>query len=137
MAPNLGLDCQAAKQALREKAKRKKVKYADLVRLHKLDLVLFLVSSFGAFQDEGVMPSLEKVVGFYGARQQESSFECKDKVNQLLQLAVLKEVARRLMAAGGASEGAAEVAAGETGTGGRVGAFLAEGGFPERGQVHL
>ena len=42
----------AAKDALRAKATRKKKKYEELVRLHKFGLIPFLMSTFGAFEEE-------------------------------------------------------------------------------------
>ena len=45
---------------------------------------------------------MDKVLDFYTARQQESATEGKDKLVQLLQLAVLKDIPRGLLAAAGA-----------------------------------
>ena len=51
---------------------------------------------------------MDKVVGFYTASPQESLSEAKDKLLQPLQLAVVKDIFRRLLAAVGAVEGEAQ-----------------------------
>ena len=83
------------------------------------------MSTFGAFEDDA-MTFLDKVAGFYAAKQQESTSECKDKLIQQLQIAVLTDVARRLTAASGAIESEEGVTAS-----GKCSLF-SEGGVPLR-----
>ena len=64
LAPSLSLSLQAAKQALCSKAGRKRAKYASLVAERKLNLVPFILSTFGALEEEQAMPFLDKVAGF-------------------------------------------------------------------------
>ena len=58
LAPSVGLDAKAAKQALHNKAGHKKVKYAALVSGHKLNFIPFLMSTYGACEEEDGQPFL-------------------------------------------------------------------------------
>ena len=105
LAPSLGLDAKAANQALHNNAGRKKVKYAALLSRHRLNFILFLMSTYGAYEEEDCQPYPKKLGGFYAAKEQVSAAECKDNLGQLLQVAaILTNIARRLLAAAGAIE---------------------------------
>jgi hypothetical protein len=132
LAPSLGLDLQAAKQALRNKASRKKAKYAALVADRKLNFIPFLMSTFGAFEEEDAVLFLDKVAGFYAAKQQVPAAECKNNLIQLLQIAVLKDVARRLLAATLAVEEAGQEDDLRGATSNVAAALFSEGGFSGR-----
>ena len=98
LAPSLGLSSAAAAAAVRNKATRKKAKYAELVAVHNLEFAPLAFSTFGEL-GEDCLEFTSQAVAFYCAKQDLPRAEGEALFRQQLAVVLMRQVGQRLLAA--------------------------------------
>ena len=97
LAPGLGLCRQSARKALAQKERRKAQKYAHLLEGHAPSFSTFALSTFGDASGQA-RDFLEDLVHFYASHQHLPKAECHSQLLQQVQVGLMQEVGKRLLA---------------------------------------
>ena len=97
LAPSLGLNARQAKEAAAAKERRKNTKYAHLIRDKQLHFIPVGVTTFGALGPQATQ-FVDDAADFYSAKCALDRGVCRKQLVKRLQVALLQEVGKRLLA---------------------------------------
>ena len=97
LAPSMGLNIRSAKAVAAAKEKQKVAKYAHLIRDKRLNFIPAAFTTFGALGPEATQ-LIEDAAGFYSAKNAVDRGVCRTQLVQRVQVALLHEVGKRLLA---------------------------------------
>ena len=97
LAPHLGVSQQQARAALRAKERQKIAKYEELLQRSKLNFLPFPITTFGELS-EHASAFVDDAAVFYSAHQQLSFGDSRTQLLQRIEVALMQQVGRRLLA---------------------------------------
>ena len=98
LAPSLGLNARQAKEAAATKERQKVAKYAHLIREKQLNFIPVGVTTFGALGPQATQ-FVADAADFYSGKCAVDRGVCRRQLVERLQVALLQEVGKRLLAA--------------------------------------
>ena len=98
LAPSLGLNARQAKEAAATKERQKVAKYAHLIREKQLNFIPVGVTTFGALGPQATQ-FVDDAADFYSGKCAVDRGVCRRQLVERLQVALLQEVGKRLLAA--------------------------------------
>ena len=98
LAPSLGLSVRQAKEAAATKERQKISKYAHLIRDKHLNFIPVGITTFGALGPQATQ-FVDDAANFYSAKCAVERGVCRRQLVERLQVALLQEVGKRLLAA--------------------------------------
>ena len=104
LAPSLGLNLRMAKDAVSAKERQKLAKYARLIAEKKLHFIPLAITTFGAFGPQATQ-FMDDPADFYSAKCAADRGLCRKQLVERVQVALLHEVGKRLLAGIQADEG--------------------------------
>ena len=104
LAPSLGLSLHAAKDIAATKEKQKIAKYAHLIAATQLQFYPVAITTFGALGPHAT-DFVDDAANFYSAKCAVDRALCRKQLVERLQVALLQEVGKRLLAGIQADEG--------------------------------
>ena len=97
LAPGLGLNLRLAKEAAADKEKQKTTKYARLITEKKLHFIPVATTTFGAMGPQATQ-FIDDAADFYSAKCAVDRGLCRKQLVERVQVALLQEVGKRLLA---------------------------------------
>ena len=104
LAPSIGLNIRTAQHIAAAKEKQKVAKYAQLIAATQLHFIPVAITTFGTLGPQAT-EFIDDAAAFYSAKCAVDQSLCRKQLVERLQVALLQEVGKRLLAGIQANEG--------------------------------